>query len=397
MALVDPTQAASFDQSGVYKLDLSEVLANILLDDTDFISMMGISGDVATQTKHQWVEDALNATTAVQSGGTSAQMALGTATGTVLRLSASHITRSKITAGTLLKDALSGKTEVVQVTAISGTSATVVRGYGGVSAKRGVSGQTHAAGATWEIVANPRPQGMAGPSDESTARAMKFNFTQIFSKGVKITGTASAIDHAGISKEDSYQIDLRLRELKRELDRACLMGGRASADVSGTVYGTMGGVIDWVGGFIATGGNTTHTAETLTPSVVNTMAKQVFDDGGMPDILLVGGVQKQKISAFDQEFRRSTLDSRRSGFTVEEFVTDLGWNLKVIVDRWVPNDVAMVLDSSKIKIMPLQGRAFFLEKLAKTGDSNDWQIVGEYTMEVRNALQAHAYHSNLKP
>lgn len=397
MALVDPTQAASFDQSAVYKLDLSEVLANILLDDTDFISMIGISGEVATQTKHSWVEDALNATTAVQSGGTSAQMALGTATGTILRLSASHITRSKITAGTLLKDALSGKTEVVQVTAINGTSATVVRGYGGVSAKRGASGQTHAAGATWEIVANPRPQGMAGPSDESTTRALKFNYTQIFSKGVKITGTAQAIDHAGVSKEDSYQIDLRLRELKRELDRACLMGGRASADVSGTVYGTMGGVIDWVGGFIATGGNTTHTAETLTPSVVNTMAKQVFDDGGMPDTLVVGGVQKQKISGFDQEFRRSTLDSRRSGFTVEEFVTDLGWNLKVIVDRWVPNDVAMVLDSSKIKIMPLQGRAFFLEKLAKTGDSNDWQIVGEYTMEVRNALQAHAYHSNLKP
>lgn len=38
-----------------------------------------------------------------------------------------------------------------------------------------------------------------------------------------------------------------------------------------------------------------------------------------------------------------------------------------------------------------------LEKLGKTGDSNDWQIIGEYTMEVRNAAQAHAYHFNLKP
>lgn len=121
MALVDPTQAASFDQSAVYKLDLSEVLSAILLDDTDFVSMIGISNEVATQTKHSWVEDALNATTALQSGGTAAQMALGTTTGTILRLSSSHITRAKITAGTLLKDRLSGKTEVVQVTAISST------------------------------------------------------------------------------------------------------------------------------------------------------------------------------------------------------------------------------------------------------------------------------------
>src|SRR3990167_8550891 len=252
MALVNPTPTASFDQSAVYKLDLSEVLASILLDDTDFLSTIGISSDVATQTKHQWVEDALNATTALQSGGTSAQQALGTTSGTNLRLSSSNITRSKITAGTLLKDALSGKTEIVQVTAVSSTSATVVRGYGGMSALRGASGQTHLAGATWEIVANPRPQGMAGPADESTTRALKHNFTQIFSKGVVITGTAVAIDHAGVGKEDAYQIDLRLRELKRELDRAVIMGARASGDVTGTVYGTMGGVIDWVGSFIAT-------------------------------------------------------------------------------------------------------------------------------------------------
>ena len=55
----------------------------------------------------------------------------------------------------------------------------------------------------------------------------------------------------------------------------------------------------------------------------------------------------------------------------------------------------MVFERSRVKIMPLKGRAFFLEKLGKTGDSDDWQIVGEYTMEMRNADGA-AYHDNLK-
>ncbi len=387
MSLTNPqgSPAYSATQSGTYILDLSEVLSAILLDDTDFISQIGISGQAATQTKHQWDEDTLNAVTLVQSGGSSAQQALGTTSGTNIRFSASMIGR--ITAGTLLKDKVSGKTEVIQVTAVSSTSATVTRGYGGTSA------QTHAAAATWDIIANPRPQGMTGPKDESTVRTRAYNYTQIFSKGVSITGTANAITHNGIGKEDMYQVDLRMRELKRELDRAAIMGAR-NGDVSSTVFTTMGGIINYVGFIGKT--NTTGTAETLTPSVVNAMAKQVYDAGGTPDMLLVGGLQKQKISAFDQEFRRSTLDARRAGFTVEQFLTDLGVTLTVVVDRWVPSDVALVLDSSRIKIMPLQTRAFFLEQLAKTGDAVNWQIVGEYTMEVRNADKAHAYHFNLK-
>jgi len=381
MALASVGQTASFDQSSVYKLDLSEVLSAILLDDTDFISMIGVSNEVATQTKHEWIEDALNATTIKQTAGNSY---LSGAADTVVVFSANI---SRITAGTLLKDQLSGKTEVMQVTAISGVSATVTRGYGGTS------GQVHASAATYEIIANPRPQGMAGPKDESTARSKVFNYTQIFSKGVKLTGTATAIAHAGISAEDDYQIDMRLRELKRELDRTAIMGVR-NGQPSDSAYGAMGGIIEFIG-FIGAG-NVNGTAETLTPSVLNAMVKQVYDDGGSPDFVLVGGVQKQKISSFDEEYRRSTLDSRRAGYTVEEFVSDLGINLKVIVDRWVPSDVCIVGDSSRVKIMPLSGRAFFLEKLGKTGDSDDWQIVGEYTMEVRNAAEGHAYHFNLK-
>lgn len=380
MALANVSQTASFDQSGVYKLDLSEVLANILLDDTDFVSMMGISNEVATQTKHQWVEDALNATTVVQTGGNSF---LSGTTATVIVFSANI---ARITAGTLMKDRISGSREVVQVTAINGVSATVTRAFGSSSAV------AHLSGATWEIIAHPRPQGMAGPKDESTTRSLKHNFTQIFSKGVKLTGTAIAIEHAGIPAEDDYQIDLRLRELKRELDRACIMGMRQGEPADGT-YGVLGGMIYWTA--FANTANRVTTAETLTPAVLNDLVKKCWDAGLYPDTVLVGGVQKQKISAFDAEFRRTTLDARRAGYTVEEFVSDLGVNLKVIVDRWVPNDVAVVFDSAKVKIVPLKGRGFFLEKLGKTGDSDDWQIVGEYTLEFRNASAA-AYHDTLK-
>ena len=326
MALQAPGQTTSYDQSATYIYSLDPMVDSILLDDADVLSTLGFSneGKAVTQTKHQWDEDELNPviTTGAVSGG------LATAS-TVLLLGAT--TYGRVTAGTLIMDQLSGKNEVMQVTARSGVSATIVRGFGGTSA------ETHANAATYDIIANPRPQGMTGPKDESVARSRSYNYTQIFSKGVELTGTALAIEHNGIASEDSYQIDKRLRELIRELDRTVIMGIRAASDVSDTVYGTMGGLIDYIKH--ATSGNTNSTSETLVPSVVDAMVKQIWDDGGNPDMILVGGLQKQKISRFDKEYRRSTMDSRRAGFTVEEYVSDLGINLRVVVDRWIPSDM----------------------------------------------------------
>jgi len=386
MALQTPGMTTSYDQSATYILSLDPMVDAILLDDADVLSTLGFSneGKPVTQTKHQWDEDELNPVT-VTAGRILESAA--SATGSALCLTnTTHAGR--VTAGTLLMDQLSGKNEVLQVTAVSGVSATVTRGYGGTSA------ETHAATAVYDIIANPRPQGMEGPKDESVARSRSYNFTQIFSKGVKLSGTALAIEHNGVAAEDAYQIDKRLRELIRELDRTVIMGIRSATDVTDGTYGTMGGLIDYIKH--ASSGNTNSTVETLTPSVLNAMIKQIWDDGGSPDIVIVGGTQKQKISSFDKEYRRSTMDSRRAGFTVEEFVSDLGINLRVVVDRWMPADMAIVVDSTRIHIKPLQGRAFFLEKLAKTGDSENWEIVGEYTMEVKQAAKAHAIHWNLK-
>jgi hypothetical protein len=55
----------------------------------------------------------------------------------------------------------------------------------------------------------------------------------------------------------------------------------------------------------------------------------------------------------------------------------------------VPSDTLLLLDSSRIAVMPLTGRSFQYRPLASTGDAVSGQIVGEYTMEMRNE-NAHA-------
>ena len=182
--------------------------------------------------------------------------------------------------------------------------------------------------------------------------------------------------------------------MSRQLDGSLINGIRSAATESATVYGSMGGLIEFVS---ATGGNTTTTTENLTENVINTMVKDIWDDAGQINngFILCGGALKRVIATFDQAYRRSDFNTRSVGFTVERFLSDLGYELEVIVDPWMPADVLVVGDMSKIKCGPLQGDAIKLEELAKTGRTMEFMVSGGYTAEFRNALDCFAFHNNL--
>ena len=51
---------------------------------------------------------------------------------------------------------------------------------------------------------------------------------------------------------------------------------------------------------------------------------------------------------------------------------------------WVPKGMIMFLDSSRIEVLPLAGRSFHYKPLASNGDRDAGQVIGEYTLELRN-------------
>jgi hypothetical protein len=59
------------------------------------------------------------------------------------------------------------------------------------------------------------------------------------------------------------------------------------------------------------------------------------------------------------------------------------------LDRWIPSDKALIIDRSRIALCPLQGDSWHMEKMAKTGRTEKWQISGQYTIELRNAGKCH--------
>jgi hypothetical protein len=379
MSLATASGLSSFDQSAGEFLDLSNELAEIIRrDNTAFLSRVGMSG-VATETTHSWMEDSLNVNTATCAEALdNSETTLDVAAGDGL----------KFKVGTLFKLNIAGATEVMQVTAIATDALTIVRGYGSTSAEAGSA----ATNDPILIISHPQQESQDAPADESKTRVKVGNYTQIFTKGISVSHTMRSVLQAGVADEYTFQIARRLMEIMRDLD-VTLINGIQSADAgSDTSYRSMGGLIEFAS---QSTGNVTTTSEALTLTVVNDMAKQIWDDGGYPNFILVSGKQKRKISAFDQSARRSSYDGTVAGYVVDKVITDLGFILDVIVDPSMPDDVAIVGDLGKIRVMPLQNDAMRAEDLAKTGRAWKSQVTGQYTAEFRNAKQAFAYHRNL--
>jgi len=380
MALSTADGAASFDiTAGTGKLDLSEELAEVIRgDNTSLLSRLGISFK-STQKTHKWNEDSLNANTdqlaeALDASETAVDVDDGT----------------KFKIGTLFKCNERNKTEVMRVTAISSNTLTVERGYGSTS------GETHADNAEIMIIGHSKQESWKPTQEDWTKeRVSGYNYHTIFGMGLAITYSREAIDHAGISSEFAHQTAYRLKEIMRSLDSSLINSIRSASEASDTDYGSLGGIIEFTS---QAGGNVTTTQEDLTEAVTNALYKDIWDDasGAISNgFILVGGALKRVISTFDQAYRRSDFDSRRAGFTVEKFLTDLGFELEVIVDPWMPDDVMVIGDLDRLRVGPLQGDAMRVENLARTGRLIEAMVTGQYTFEVRNSTTAFGIHRNL--
>ncbi len=386
MALQTASGAASFDlTANTVQLDLSAELAEIIrADNTVFISRLGVPG-LAKQSRHYWNEDKL-----ITNQAQSTNDAAGTLDNSESSMTVASAQGSRFKIGTIFKDKAKGKTEVIRVTNVSTDTLTIERGHGSTS------GETHAAAFNILIIAHTRQENQDMDNDDTQERTSRNNLTQVFQRGVRIGYTREYIDTAsgGIASEFAHQVAYRLKEEMRSLDASLVNSVKSSDAGSDTNYRSMGGLIEFTS---AANGNIDSTVENLSETIVNDMAEQIVDDAGIVEngFMLVSPKLRRVISQFDQAFRRGDFDMTRAGFFVEKFITDMGFELEVIQDPWIPDDVLIMGDLSKVKLMALQKDQMRFEELAKLGRAFRGQITGQYTSEFRNALEAFAYHNNL--
>lgn len=370
--------------------DVSDIVGIVSPYETPLLDHLGDPRREATSTIHEWLESSLATTTdAIASDHTFSDADVDT----TFIVDDSDVFR----VGDVIQEV--GSREVMLITAINaGTDQlTVVRGYGSTTAA------DLTAGSTIRILGNAALEGDDAPATRLSNRTRRKNYTQIFTEAVEVSGTQLAVSKIGVDDELDFQKQARLRELLRALEN-CVINGASAASGSNPegdidTPRTMQGIIPFIssntfvpGSSFPSGpdGATTQ----LTEAMVNAAMRQIWEaSSGSVDTILCSGLQKRLINSFITSNRSYSPSDTRFRDLVSVYESDFGV-CRVILSRWVPADMVVLLDSSRIEVLPLSGRSFHYKSLASSGDKELGQVLGEYTLEFRDEA-AHGYISGL--
>jgi hypothetical protein len=363
--------------------DVSDIISIVTPFETPLLAHLGDPKRSATNTIHEWLEDTLLPNT-------------DTINQTVFTPNATDTTAitvnngARFQVGDLVRPG--DAPEILQITAVSGNNLTVIRRHGATPA----SALSNTLKLT--ILGNAALEGADALSARFTSRTRKQNYTQIFTATVDVSGTMQAVRNYGVHDELDFQKQERLRELLRDLENCVINGAAPAANPQGSssVRRSMNGIIRQIstnqfvpgsGGIPEGGGDG---ANDLTEDIINTALRLSWEkSSGKIDTIVVNGLQKRRINQFINSTARfyQPQDQRLSEL-VSAYESDFGL-CRVILSRWMPSDTILLLDSSRIEVLPLANRSFHYKPLAPTGDSVTGQLIGEYTTEFRNE-NAHA-------
>lgn len=134
---------------------------------------------------------------------------------------------------------------------------------------------------------------------------------------------------------------------------------------------------------------------TFTETILKSVIQKVWSAGGTPKVLMVGPVNKQRVSGFAgiAEIRRE-ITGNRPGVIIgaaDVYVSDFG-AVSVVPNRFQRERDAFVLDPEYASVAFL--RPFQTVELAKTGDAEKRMIVVEWGLKV-NTEAAHGLAADL--
>lgn len=251
---------------------------------------------------------------------------------------------------------------------------TVTRNFGGTQA-------THADAATVEIVTEARLEGDDSDPLAFTDRTVGSNYTQIYHQEVKVTRTQNQIDQYGIANEFDYQTGKAVSHLARLMEKALYHGQRKSG--SATTPRAYGGFATFITD------NTVNAGGALVQADFDDATEAAFGDGGTGPwnaYLSPANMQVVKNLLDSSSYLRYGRDETGIGMRVEKIVTPFG-DVNLILDRWSPSAKTYLVDQNHAGMLTFH--PFMFEPLAKDGDYEKAEVVGEFTLCIRQD-KAHA-------
>ncbi|UUC95482.1 DUF5309 domain-containing protein [Comamonas sp. C11] len=218
------------------------------------------------------------------------------------------------------------------------------------------------------------------------------NRTQISEKTFSVTGTQEVVDKAGRKSEVAYQKAKKMIELKRDIEFAAINNTTAITAASGVAPQARG-----IAGWLATNNSlgatgvapnpdtntapTDGTLRTFTEAMLKDVGQKCWEQGGDPSLLFVPAALRATVSAFTGVAQKTNDVKSKAATTVataDIYVGDFGTYTVVNSRQQRARDVFLI-DPKRWKLLTLRGMK--ATPLAKTGDSENWMINTEWTLQ----------------
>ena len=360
------------------KRDLGDVFEQIIKSRPVLTNIFSVGGK-ATNTKHEWLEDivapkswTLNAGYTAADGLMTLVSTTGIKVGDVLQFEKTTGARSTFNA---------------IVTTVTSSTEIAISTYGSTT------DEDLASGAIVTLLGRPKNESTEASADNGYEPTTAYNYTQIMDRTAKVSLTSIEIPKYGIGGALNYQVERQLTDIAYELANTAINMPRVERDSSNA--GTMGGFMRFLKQ--GTGNVVDASSAALSQTILNN-AFEVARANGADNLTTIAchPLQARKISAFNTTGDNPMImrDETVAGSYVTRYVSDQGDVVNIVADRNFNKDEVAIIDPTKITLVPM--RRFQDKDATPAGaDYVARRIIGEYTLEVKNASNSHVYIKDL--
>jgi Family of unknown function (DUF5309) len=266
---------------------------------------------------------------------------------------------------------------------------------------------------------NAQQEGFVLANSPAQPTIRQNNVTQISERDATVSGTQEESDAAGKGSEMAHQMALASKVLKSDMETIlCGRQPRNDGNDTGPTARTTEAFSHWLArakdktgaanaaiapGTVTAGvpvlatdafpaviaGNQVE----ITEAMLGDAMQQAYTNGASPTLWIVPPGPKRTISTFVGRSTTQVLVGKTEVVsTIDVIATDFG-RIKVAPSRWVPVDVALLIDPDYAAVAFF--RAFRQYLMARTGDAETRMIVVEWGLEMRNSL-AHVLFNGIK-
>lgn len=252
-----------------------------------------------------------------------------------------------------------------------------------------------------------------GGGTDVTIPSRRLSRCQIQVRAINISNRYEETDKAGRDSEISYQLALRSEDLKRDCESAITTNRTPVASASGTPPLTAG-IPTWIetnadyGATGSAGGlsgrepteGTAGTARALNESAFLDLVGGCYDEGGNPDMVVLGREAKQRFSQYMfggsariatqyQDQGRAPSAGLQVVGAVDFYVSDFGV-LAIVPDRFLnQNSDMLILDTSLWEIGTFRG--YQVQEMGLDGDRQRFFILHDFCLIARDEAGSALY------